>query len=98
MKSKRLILCLAFVFALMLALAISSYAATITIHSGADSTSPSTEYNGSITLAGNTEADETVTVYFTDDGRAWKAGETVSFKENTVLYTIECTKISTAAE
>ncbi|MBE6624843.1 MAG: hypothetical protein E7622_04270 [Ruminococcaceae bacterium] len=98
MKSKRLILCLAFVFALMLALAISSYAATITIHSGADSTSPSTEYNGSITLAGNTEADETVTVYFADDGRAWKAGETVSFKENTVLYTIECTKISTAAE
>lgn len=98
MKSKRLILCLAFVFALMLALAISSYAATITIHSGADSTSPSTEYNGSITLAGNTEADETVTVYFADDGRAWKAGETVSFKENTVLYTIECTKISTVSE
>lgn len=98
MKSKRLILCLAFVFALMLALAISSYAATITIHSGADSTSPSTEYNGSITLAGNTEADETVTVYFADDGRAWKAGETVSFKENTVLYTIECTKIATYSE
>lgn len=98
MKSKRIIITLVMAIALMLALAISSYAATITLYSGADNTSESTTHNGALTLTGNTEANETVTVYFTDDGRAWKAGETVSFTKDTTLYTIECTKISTAAE
>lgn len=98
MKSKRLIVTLVLVFAFIFALAISSYAATITLYSGADATTSSTTHNGSLTLTGNTEENETVTVYFTDDGRAWKAGENVSFKEDTNLYTIECTKISTVAE
>ncbi len=95
---KRLVITLVLAIALMLALAISSYAATITLYSGADNTSESTTHNGALTLTGNTEANETVTVYFTDDGRAWKAGETVSFTEDTNLYTIECTKISSAKE
>ncbi len=98
MKSKRLLLSFVFVLAFMLALAISSYASTITLYSGADNTTSSTTHNGSLALTGNTEENETVTVYFTDDGRAWKAGETVSFKEDTNLYTIECTKLSTNAE
>ena len=98
MRSKRIIITLVMALALMLALAISSYAATITLYSGADNTSESTTHDGALTLTGNTEANETVTVYFTDDGRAWKAGETVSFTEDTNLYTIECTKISSAKE
>ena len=98
MKSKRIFITLVMALALMLALAISSYAATITLYSGADNTSESTTHNGALTLTGNTEANETVTVYFTDDGRAWKAGETVSFTKDTNLYTIECTKISSTAE
>ena len=98
MKSKRIFITLVMALALMLALAISSYAATITLYSGADNTSESTTHNGALTLTGNTEANETVTVYFTDDGRAWKAGETVSFTEDTTLYTIECTKISNYLE
>lgn len=98
MKSKRIIITLVMALALMLALAISSYAATITLYSGADNTSESTTHNGALTLTGNTEANETVTVYFTDDGRAWKAGETVSFTKDTNLYTIECAKISTVSE
>ncbi|MBR2296023.1 MAG: hypothetical protein IKA43_01290 [Clostridia bacterium] len=98
MKNKKLFVTLVLAIALMLALAICSYAATITVYSGADSTSEATTYSGSLTLPGNTEANDTVTVYYTDDGRAWKAGETVSFTENTNLYTIECTKISTVTE
>ncbi|MBQ8738861.1 MAG: hypothetical protein IJZ04_05105 [Clostridia bacterium] len=98
MKSKRIIITLVMALALMLALAISSYAATITLYSGADNTSESTTHNGALTLTGNTEANETVTVYFTDDGRAWKAGETVSFTKDTNLYTIECAKISNYTE
>ena len=95
---KRLVITLVLAIALMLALAISSYAATITLYSGADNTSESTTHNGALTLTGNTEANETVTVYFTDDGRAWKAGETVSFTEDTNLYTIECSKIANYTE
>ena len=98
MKSKRIFITLVMALALMLALAISSYAATITLYSGADNTSESTTHNGALTLTGNTEENETVTVYFTDDGRAWKAGETVSFTKDTTLYTIECTKISNYTE
>ena len=98
MKSKRLLFTLVFLLSFVLVLAISTCAATITVHSGADATTASTTYNGSLTLPGNTEENETVTVYFTDDGRAWKAGETVSFTQNTVLYTIECTKITTVSE
>lgn len=95
---KRLVITLVLAVALMLALAISSYAATITLYSGADKTSESTTHNGALTLTGNTEANNTVTVYFTDDGRAWKAGETVSFTEDTNLYTIECSKIANYTE
>lgn len=98
MKNKKLFVTLVLAIALMLALAICSYGATITVYSGTDSTSEATTYSGSLTLPGNTEANSTVTVYYTDDGRAWKAGETVSFTENTSLYTIECTKISTVSE
>ena len=96
---KKLLLLVVMVSALVCLLALTSYAATVTIYSGADSTTQATVHQTSqITLTGNTEANETVTVYFTDDGRAWKAGETVTFTEDTNLYTIECTKISTGAE
>ncbi len=98
MKNRKLFVTLVLAIALMLALAICSYAATITVYNGTDSTSEATTYSGSLTLPGNTEANDTVTVYYTDDGRAWKAGETVSFTENTNLYTIECTKITTVSE
>lgn len=96
---KKLLLLVVMVSALVCLLALTSYAATITIYSGADSTTQATVHQtAQITLTGNTEANETVTVYFTDDGRAWKAGETVTFTENTNLYTIECTKLSTVSE
>lgn len=98
MKNRKLFVTLVLAIALMLALAICSYAATITVYNGTDSTSEATTYSGSLTLPGNTEANDTVTVYYTDDGRAWKAGETVSFTEDTNLYTIECTKISSGKE
>ncbi len=96
---KKLLLLVVMVSALVCLLALTSYAATVTIYSGADSTTQATVHQtAQITLTGNTEANETVTVYFTDDGRAWKAGETVTFTEDTRLYTIECTKISNYTE
>ena len=96
---KKLFLFVVMVAALVCLLALTSYAATITIYPGTDTTAQPTVYQRSqITLTGNTEANETVTVYYTDDGRAWKAGETVTFTEDTRLYTIECTKLSTVSE
>ena len=87
---KKLLLLVVMVSALVCLLALTSYAATVTIYSGADSTTQATVHQtAQITLTGNTEANETVTVYFTDDGRAWKAGETVTFTEDTNLYTID---------
>ena len=98
MKSRKLLFTLVFVLAFVLVLAISACAATITLYSGADDTTPYTTHASPLTLTGNTEENETVTVYFTDDGRAWKAGETVSFGQDTTLYTIECTKILSSAQ
>lgn len=96
---KKLFLFVVMVAALVCLLALTSYAATITIYPGTDTTAQPTVYQTSqIALTGNTEANETVTVYYTDDGRAWKAGETVTFTEDTRLYTIECTKISNYTE
>lgn len=92
---KRKLLLLMVVIPTLMCLFAFASSAKITIYAGADSSTEATEYEASsITLTGNTEANETVTVYFTDDGRAWKAGETVTFTTDTNLYTIECSKIA----
>ena len=114
MKKKLLVLCLIIVaiFALSIVAFAADEQITITYYQTEDTftSSPKVDtVNSAVTIDKGAEIvlptesqgitpDNRTLMWFTADGRAWEAGSTVSFTENTALYRILATDVSNSTE